>query len=358
MAKSLAEILGYVPLTGLIEEIKTGIPDVLPPEFRTITKNVDGDAGRYTLMEGTRQTAKRVEYDAPARRRNLRTIGSKDVKLWHSFETIQFPVSDYVNLRAYDDYKRQEMGRAEVDRQIYQFRVVFDNAELAMTYSMLANGAIYFDANGNLLHATASGPDIDYAVPAANKNQVGGLITSWATASTDIGGQIRGLRKLAVQRTGYPLTDVYYGQNIPSYLSKNETLQPYWARSPEFREQYLKTNEIPNGFLGLNWHPVYESFFVDYSDTVREFFGVDACVFTPQLDVTWYEQMVGSKPVPTTFQPIENMGSLGEGAKLATGKFAYGVPIHDPVTVQIFAGDTRLPVLKINNVIYIVDVTP
>lgn len=358
MAKSLNEIIGYVTLTGQIEEIKTGIPDVLPPEFRTITKEVVGDSGRYTLMQGTRQTARRTEYDAPARRASLVNIGSRDVKLWHSFETIQLPVSDYVNLRAYDDYKRQELGRAEVDRQIYQFRTRFDNAELAMTYSMLANGAIYFDGDGNLLHATASGPDIDYGVPAANKNQVGGIITSWATASTDISGQIRAIRKKAVQATGYPLTDVYYGQNIPSYLSKNETLQPFWARSPEMREQYLKTNEIPDGFLGLRWHPVYESFFADYTDTVREFFGADACAFTPAIDVTWYEQMVGSKPVPTTFQPIENMNSLQEGAKLATGKFAYGVPIHDPVTVQIYAGDTRLPILKINNVIYIVDVTP
>ena len=44
MAKSLESILGHVFLTGLVEQVKTGIPKVLPDAFWSTKKDVLGDA--------------------------------------------------------------------------------------------------------------------------------------------------------------------------------------------------------------------------------------------------------------------------------------------------------------------------
>src|SRR4029077_16841257 len=147
MAKAIEQILGYVYLTGLVEQVKTGIPDFLPSEFNTLKSETIMAQGRFTPVAGTRRTSIRAEYGAPARKQALRDVGSFDVKLIHSFEHLDLDVKTYISLRNYTDYNVQNLGMQELGRQALQFRARADNHRLAAQYSMLANGAIYYDAN-------------------------------------------------------------------------------------------------------------------------------------------------------------------------------------------------------------------
>jgi hypothetical protein len=61
--------------------------------------------------------------------------------------------------------------------------------------------------------------------------------------------------------------------------------------------------------------------------------------------------------VPTSFNPYDTaQGALGS-MQMVRGLFSYAIPIHNPVTAQVFYGDTFLPVWKIINTMYIADTT-
>ncbi len=360
MAKTIEQILGYVYLTGLIQAVKTGIPDVLPAAFQTVKKTTIGDAGRYTQVRGTRQTARLAMYGSPAVKRALKGVESKDVKLLHTFEEITMDPLLLQHLRNYEDYNVQQLGMQEVDRQQSEFRSYFDNLRLSAVYSMLANTSIWFDSNGNLL-PTSSGAQvtIDYGVSANNKNQLNGIISaSWAAFNTDIPLQLRNLKKKSLQLTGYPLKYAFYGVNIPSYLTQNNYVLDYLSRNPPFAQKFLDQAEIPDGLFGFTWVPVYTSFFEDASNVNQEFFGGDTVAFTPEIARDVYEVMEGTYMVPSVFSATSNMASALASLKQVSGMFSYAVPTHNPPTASMYMGDTFLPVWKNPDALFVADVTP
>jgi hypothetical protein len=360
MSKSLEQVLGYVYLTGVIQSIKTGIPDVLPPAFATIKKDVLGDQGRYVQVTGTRKVARAAAYGSAARMRELKDISEKDVKLIHAFEQIQMKPLLLQMLRNYDNYDVQKMGIDEVSRQQAEFRKYFDNLRLAAVYSMLSLGHIYFDDGGNLL-PTSSGAqlDVDYQISANNLNQLNGIITaSWANNNTDIPLQLRNLKNRSIQQTGYPLKYAFYGVNIPSYLTQNNYVLDYLSRNPKYAEKYLDEAELPDGLFGYKWVPVHTAFFEDASGTNQTFFGGDTVVFTPEITSEVYEMMEGTYQVPTSFNAVSDLLAALGSMKQVRGMFSYAMPEHNPVTVNMFSGDTFLSVWKVPNALYIGDVVP
>lgn len=360
MAKTIEQILGYLSLTGVIQEIQTGIPDNLPPEFNRVGQKVEGNAGRYTTVRGTRKTARHAMYGAAARKRELRDVATKDVKLLHSFEHLDMDPLVLQMLRAYDSYEKQTLGQQEVDRQLREFRAYFDNARLAAKYSMLSLANIYYDREGNLL-PSSSGADVtvDFGVGANNLNQLNGIITaSWALANTDIPAQLRALRQRSAQQTGYQLKYAFYGANIPTYLTQNNYVLDYLARNPTMSARFLEAAEIPDGLFGFTWVPVYTSFFEDADGTNQTFFGGDTVVFTPAIDSEVYELLEGSYMVPTSFNATADLAAALRTLKQVWGMFSYAVPIHNPVTAQMFFGDNFLPVWKVPDALYVADCTP
>jgi len=366
MAKTLEQVLGYVYLCGIVEDVKTGIPDVLPPKFWANKKGTLGDQGRYTRYAGTRQTARRVEYGAPSMRRALSAVGVFDIKLMHFFEHLTLDVKLYQSLRGYDNYQPQNFGQQEVDRQAVQFRRLFDNTRLSALYSMFALGYIYFDGNGNLL-PTSSGAvvTVDYGIAAANRTTLldvasATIITaSWATASTDIPLHIRKIKETSVRRTGHPLKYALYGRNIPTYFASNTQVKEFFYRNPRMQDHFLTTGELPDGLFGLSWIPVQEgAFFSDQDATIQNWWDADQVTFIPEPEEMLFHWMEGTYPVPTSFQPMASLQAAKESFELKQGMFAYGVPTSNPMTAELHHGDTFLPVWTTPDAMFIADTTP
>jgi hypothetical protein len=354
VAASIETVLGYVTLCGTIERIKSGIPDVLPPAFRTITKPTIGNTGQYMRVFGTRQTARIVQYGSPAQRRDLKGVEAMPVILLHSFEEIQLSPLVYQQLRSLDAYINNQ-GKEELARQMREFAYYSANLRTAATVSMLFQGNIWFDGGGNLL-PTSSGAKItvNYAIPANNQNQLNGILaTSWANHAADIPGQIRNLKAQSLRDTGYELKYAFYGANVPSYLAINDYIQPWFVRYPAQNAHYSSTGEIPDGFYGIDkWIPAYKAFYNDNSDASQSFVGANAVTFSPEIDATVYEHLEGTYMVPTTFQPTQNPTNTQADFAQVTGMFAYSVPWHNPPTANVYRGDTFLPIWKVPQSLY------
>lgn len=356
--KTIQEILGARNLCGVINAIKAGVPKVLPPSFYATTRGVEGDHCTYTLVEGTRQTARLVQFGSPSVRRGLRGIKEKAVKLLHSKEHVIHKPATLLNLRNMDSEQKQKLGRQEITRQSADFKQLFTNLRIAAVTQALALGVIYFDDEGNLLPSSSNAVfSLDMQVPANNKNQLNSIIAaSWATAGTAIHTHIIELKKAALKATGYALEYAFYGEDILGYFLANTALKEIIWRTPVYQKAFTE-GEIPNGFLGLQWIPAYGAFYNDAAGSDQDLWAGDKIVFTPEPSPEWWEIIEGSYPVPTEIgivgsDAVAALGNIDE----VTGMFQYAELLSDPVTIKQIAGDTFLPIIKVPAAIYIADV--
>ena len=361
MSKAIEQVLGYVNILGVIEAVKSGLPVPFPKEFLTLTEGTVGDYGTLTRTRGQRRVARQTAYGSPARRREQKGVESVPVKLLHSFEEINLNPQVLHQLRALDSYTNDQ-GKQEVARQVREFVQLYHNSRIMSVVQALVYGAIYYDANGNLL-PTSSGASltVDLGVSANHKNQLNGLIAAtWATTSTNIPQHIRNIKKQSRIDTGWEIEHCYYGSNIVSYLQTNEYVKDWWTRNSGKNEELLTTSEIPDNFLGIKkWYPIYDAFFEDNDGTTQSsVVGGDVAVFCPAPSKEWYTMVEGTYMVPTTINLMADAAQYLASMKPARGMFGYSAISINPPTINMYHGDTWLPWFLNPDAVYIADVTP
>lgn len=364
MSKTVQQILAADNLCGLIQGVVGGVPDtILPPSYLTPTRSVEGVTCSYDKIEGTRQTARRVAAGSPSVRRNTPGLSEVPVSLITTHEHFSHVAQVFLNLRAEGSEAKQKLGRDTIARQTGQFGRLFRNLRLSTVYSIFANGAIYFDADGNLLPSSTDATiTVDMKVPAGNKDQLnvegnGAILSAnWSTAATDIPLQIRNLKDAALRLTGYPIMHAFYGKNIESYLLKNTLVKALIAGSPRLSEAFASGDAIPNGLMGLNWHPVSGAFYNDKDGTNQTFFGGNACTFTPDASPEWWEVIEGSQAIPSGLGISANALEALSMIEEATGAFSYAELTTDPVGIKHHGGDTFLTVAKVPSAMFIAEV--
>jgi len=365
MAKTIQQILAAPNMIGSIQAMKTGVPNPYDPAFLSIASPTAGDYGSYTKVDGTRETAQLVQYGAESKRVAQKGVTRVNVKLAHAFEHMMHDPVVLQNLMMVDRSDVQGLAIAEIGRQTGLFKTRFDNLRIAAIGSMLALGAIYFDGDGNLLpSATGAVLSITFAIPQGNTGQLdvfgtGTIIdASWATAGTDIVGQIATLKDASIRKTGYEITTAYYGANVMGYLCANTSIRALTVANPAVGQAMLQ-NMLPDGTLGLKWRKAGSGCFMDQAGVLQTTFPADGVTFTPEITRDVYELLEGTYPVPTNIGAIsaDAVGAAGS-VTLARGMFAYAHVLSDPVTIKQLAGDTFLPVWKVPGALFIADVTP
>ncbi len=356
---TLEQVLGGRNLTGLVQGIRSGLPTVVPEVFLTPTRNVNGDSVEWFEVEGTRQLARLVHYGSPARARELAGARRRSATMLHSFEKQTIPAPTLVNLADPAGTRRQEMGRQEGSRQTQQFKQLFMNLRIAAVQTALSTGAIHFDDEGHLLkdggQATIS---VDFAIPSGNRGNLtgndsilGGTAAKWSASSSSIVSQVRDLKALALRRTGYPLAYAFYGDHVPGYLAANDSIQT-WIESnaplaQSANQQLLASGELAPGLLGLTWVPMGDAFFIDPAGEAVSIHDEDAIVFTPAPSPDWYELVQGSYPVPRGVAAAGNASELLGSLEEVYGMFSYAAGQLNPPSLEQFAGDTFLPLIKV-----------
>lgn len=377
MAQSIQQILAARNLIGRITDIVNGVPDdILPPGFLTSTKTTEGDRGEYLRVSGTRQVATVQRYGSAARHTEPVGIGTTPVKLLHTFEefshdptVLQLLISESGD----GSMLRQQLGRETVQRQIDVFGTRFKNLRVSAVYSALATGGIAFDVHGNLLPPDSSTKLIDstaafainFGVPTGNTGSLdvfgtGALLTNWKYDSSTnktpgILKQLKKVKKAARKLTGFPITHAFYGENIADYIVNDPSIQAMIKGSSKIAEE-AATAEIPESIGKLKWIPMDQAFFVDAAGVAKDWLDPDAIVFTPDPSTEWWEFMSGTYPVPRSIQLASDLDQALGNFQQVSGPFSFANISINPPSLQHFAGDTFLPVLKNPNAIFIAKV--
>jgi hypothetical protein len=366
MAQSVYDLLGWVPLTKAVELVKGGLPPVgFDKLLNRKPRRVIGDTARYVTYKSTRQVSRQAPYGAPARQVGKVEIGLQDIRLLHSNEVMPYSQEMLRALTQWDTYEPQKMFFLD-QLKFYseQFAKRSQNLRVAMLLSNFANaGKVWFDGEGNLL-PTASGAtlEVDQMVPAANKNQLGGIIdVSWANPAANLEKQLQNLQTEGLKKTGYLLTTCFYSKNVATYVMSNTLAKEYLARNSDMNNRFLNNKgAIPNGLFGFDWVPVQNAFFEDSTGVPREIFQPDTAVFTPDLeDESWFATFEGSILVPKSFQYASNgVDGFSKNFAEAYGKYRYAYRGTNPRELFEEQGDTVLHKFLNPEVCYFADVTP
>ncbi|MDB5295206.1 MAG: hypothetical protein JWO31_1189, partial [Phycisphaerales bacterium] len=182
-------------------------------------------------------------------------------------------------------------------------------------------------------------------------------IGDWAAAGTDIVTYCKKVRQYVAKTFGFRLTDVYYGINLPGYLSKNTSFKEYLSRFQGFRDAFVSTGEIPDGVLGFNWHPADMATVVN-GGTATTWASDDFLAFSPDpADTGWYEYFECGLPCPTGLtseKAIESAmlspESLAAAFQTKFGVHSYTTYSADPPSAKLVCADYALPVIKNPNV--------
>lgn len=354
-------------MTGVIKTVTSGLPNFLPPSFLTPTKTVVGNTGSYLKVTGERRNAKATQYGGPARMRSQQGMTEVGVTLIHAFEQQNHNPLILQNLLGVNGEPAQNFAIQEIDRQTVEFKTLFSNLRQSTVYSALANGKIYLDQDGTLLYSSTGAVNtIDYSVPSTRltsgthdaSNTVIGV--PWTSSTADIIGGLTTAKKCQLQDGKAPLAHAFYGQNITSSVLTNTKAKELINQNPGLATQVYNTGEIPNGFCGLQWHPVYSAYGLDSSDAATSWFGADALVLTPEPDPSWYQFIEGTYMVPNDVGAVTSdaVAAAAQYLQQVSGMFSYAKVSHNPVTVEQYAGDTFLPVISDGSAIWILDTTP
>lgn len=356
MGATLLDILSYVSLTKALQERKPGIPNPWPDVFfQRKGQPVVGNVARSTVYYGTRRLARNTRFGASSRRRLQSKAGYQDQVLLHTREEDVFDPYVLMQLRSEDSYARNN-GEQELARQINDAKTELMNLRIAALTSFMTYGAAYFDGDGVLLGDSSGAVDtVSWQVPANNLNTCNSRLTGWNTSSTNIPGQILGIKAAARQETGYELKNVYYGINVPGMLVSNTYLKEFLYRSEPKNAEYLDSGEIPPNMLGLNWIPVYGVKYEKNDGTEVTFSNDNIAAFTPDPN-DWYDMLEGTYPVPTKVGIVTDPMAMLENLKEVAGMFSFGQLTADP-SIKVSYGDTFLPWAKNGRAIYIATVT-
>lgn len=352
---SLENILGFMPLTEALRATSDSVPNPFPPELFTVKpqNRFLGDRAKYIRITGERRTASLAKYGSPAKRQSLRDVGDQNVRCLHVFESVPIDLVTLQKLQAFEHYVQDE-GMDWLQYQFEAYGKKLGNTRVVATSTVLSSGNIYFDANGNILPPSESGSAFEtytFNIPATHQNQINGIISaSWALFNTDIPGQIRALRQFAAEETGLPLKTALYGINVPKYMTQNDYVMNYLARS-DLRDKFLATGEIPAGLFGIDrWIPVYEAFFEDQNGTNQLLWNADLVTFMPDISqpnkMDWWNMYEGSYPVPRSLEIQQNPMAALSNFETVYGMFSFAQVSVVPPGMEIYHGDTFLPGLR------------
>jgi len=354
-------LIGTPKLMASINSPAIGLPKAFNPAFYTLRTDSDDQTFKWEQTPITQTTAAAVSFGSPAIPAPKTNLNERDGRCIHLFESITHNGQTLLDLQS-DNQETRTRASDDFVRQAANFGMRFDNTEIASLASALSQGIIYLGSNGQIqLTSSGAARTIDLGVPAANKNQCGGKITaSWATAGTDVLGNIYAILK-AMAQAGRPCEKIMYGSDVPGYLRGNTAISGMMSKSSFLADQ-LAQGRLPNGFGDPSnqvvWEPIWNSFFVDSGGTTREFFGGDAVLFLPKVDRTWYTMVDGAAVIPSKVGIASNPAEAASSLQKVRGKFSYARINDNPVSVDQFCGHSFLPVFLDPSAFYIADVVP
>lgn len=197
---------------------------------------IKGRAGQYDLFDGTRSLAPMSAPSSPPTRLNRKPIGTQPITLPRQYLAIGIEDEKIFGTRRLGMNSRAPVddgGREYMANQVQYAKTRMNNSHEFMATRMFAGGwgLKPHATNSQILElseygAAGNAVDNNTRIPAANKDQLGGIIgTSWDNPGAEIFEQFMDLQTNAARVNGRRITEVWLNGNTGKYLFSNTGLQ-------------------------------------------------------------------------------------------------------------------------------------
>jgi len=323
------EVLDFKVLTGTLSNFKH--PE-LAGQAILGSATVEGNVAAWDVYAPSRVTGNFRVPGAPATKVDLVKVASRTATL--APVLLEKTLDDMALswLRS-GDAAAGDSARARITRE---------EADLDRVLEYTKEYTVWQALSGTL---TVNQGDVKFTVDYGLKNSHKPTASaSWATASTDVIGDIRAWKALVAADCGYTATDAYCNESVMDYLLGNDDIAGFLGEGA-LREQVAESGYITR-FMGLNWH-VYDAGYIDGSGDFQNFIADDR-LFIVAAGAPLGAVLSGSQEIPAGFSETRRV----------YGKFAYSAVESNPPGVRLFVGENFLPVIYIPDAVVAADVTP
>lgn len=328
------ELLRWEALTGLIQSFK---PENLQFTAAGILPRREGLGQTRTWdILGTDRDLDTFEGKmSPAGTRRLQVIGQRSASLARTFKSVYVPGAVLIDLRNPGTVSRQRVAQDIVGRETKAQGAVIDRQNEFMIARAL-QGSIAMTIDG-IAHT------VDYGFPAGHVIAApGGAIVpvAWSDAAADIIEDVRLMKRAVARDSGRMATRVYTSTQVITWLMKNDFIAQQIQGSP------LALQTIVEGklarFLALEWVAV-DGTFTDSGGTVTNYVPENHLIMTPEPSEEWGYFDVGSDVIPT-----DDKKNIQE----VVGRYEYSTINENPASIALYAGEVRLPIIRIPNALF------
>ncbi len=311
--------------TGALPD-QSGVGQMFGWDIMAVARDIAGLQGRHSQ----------------ARPRALTPIGHQNVTLGRSFLSKKLDGSIFMDLREPGSDARQTAAENQVALDLKELTADIDRVNEFLVARAL-QGQIDTTLDGLAL-------TIDYQIPAAtNIFTIGGapavnIPVNWNDQSADIVDDIRRMKRAIQRGTGRKATMAWASSEVIAAMTKNDTIKDFF-RGTANAGQVLREGTLGR-FAGLDWVEV-DTVFEDAAGNLENFLPEDRIIVTPAPNAEWGFMRKGSDMVPR-----DDRSGLDE----VVGRYGFSDLIVNPPSAVLFAGEVRLPVIRIPAALVIADV--
>ena len=316
------EILKQTVLTGIIQKF------VAPPENigRSLFSVVSHPetVAEWDVIKGSRQRGAPTLPNREGKLVNPLGVGKRSASFIYFREKKAFEPTTLRWLRTPGELARAN-AEAAVRREV---------TDLNQRLERLVESYCWDALKGTItINETDVKATVDMGFDSSHKPTAG---TLWSdTLNADIIGDVKAWKKILVEDSGYPATDVYANSTTMEYAYQNDGLRELWT--DKRKDQYFEDGEV-TGLLGLNWH----TFDGAYEDT-----SLTTVSYIPD----GYIIMLSGASRP--FELIEGPSADHDAPNGHTGKFSKSWIDRDPSAQFVLLEYHFLPIVKyVDQVIY------
>ena len=329
---SNADALQYEELIGTYDTIKD-TPFAGIDFYKNSFVDVDGDTAEWDEFTAVRQADGELKSrGSSSSSKNLESHRERTSKMGYFNENFMADGDNLNNLRSPGSKAKDNAGKNFLSRKLKHLKDMERRTEERLLFSLLT-GTLTYTLDG-------VAQSIDMGTDAANKPTVS---VSWATASTNIIGDILAYKAVAVEGSGRQITTAWVNQKVVNYLLNNDSIQQF-VGGGGLGERMVKTGQI-GMIAGVNFIQ-NDAVYFNGSTTVN--FVPDDVVFMTPDPADWLTYQKGSVA-------IKENGEM----KIVPSPGIWSVTKDDPVGEKVIVKSCFLPVLTAPDaIVYVSDVTP
>lgn len=358
MAYALPKALQAKVLNGLISTLKlhnTTIQDLLGVGINgaySIPKR--GYVFTYDIMDPTRNSATARMPGQVSATVQPQVVGQVTGRYVRSAEKLPLLLAYLQDLRVLGGNQNEidAGGQRYITEQFTRLMQRFANAREVECAAML-RGNLYLTPSGDDLYrefsSSGAAIDIDFRIPAANKTQLAlgtgadTISASWATAATDIVGDVLNIMRGFELQSGYTVGAFITSPEIANFMVQNTSVrQAAGTSGPPFQVVELQgSNDVYYTFKAFPWIRVYvvnEVLGVGTAQTTTRMVGANDLFVIPRPDGMWCQYWTGSEPVIEEFNRRQHEPQ---------GLYSWTELRGDPARAELIANMIGMPILQV-----------